>query len=81
MMAADMARTSPRTSPRAYRSTPAIGTSQTFTRTPMTSPRAARIWEEAAKRPTAPAPPYCGQVCPGFIVRGTPDAFWGSERL
>ncbi|MDQ1247683.1 MAG: hypothetical protein QG597_2054 [Actinomycetota bacterium] len=35
MMTADMARTAPR----AYRITRALGTSQTFTRTPVTSPR------------------------------------------
>ncbi|MDQ1304979.1 MAG: hypothetical protein QG671_808 [Actinomycetota bacterium] len=34
MMAADMARTSPRT----YRITPVVGTCQTFTRTPVTPP-------------------------------------------
>lgn len=39
MMAVDMARTSPRT----YRITPAIGTSQTFTRTPVTSPRYSQV--------------------------------------
>ncbi len=69
MMAADMARTSPRT----YRIRPVFGTCQTFTRTPMTSGSAARIWEEAAKRPTAPAPPTA--------VRCAPDSSSGAHLM